>query len=144
MPTSLTLQPGCGEGLSQFSRLGCYSHAGIMRRGPMPHLTFSGSSFGLYLMDNLGSLRPGPSVGFPFGGCFWTYWQWWGGSCHHCGHLELSPGDLRLVSPLGGEGAGEWGVYPLTSPLPPPLAELCSPGRQAVNLETLWLIPAMG
>lgn len=91
-----------------------------------------------------GLLRPGPSVGFPFGSCFWRYWQWWVGSFHHCGRLGLSPGDLRPVSPLRGEGAREWGVYPLISPLPPPLAELCSPGRQVVNLQALWLIPAMG
>lgn len=88
-------------------------------------------------------LRSGLSAGFPSGGCLWKYWQEWEGVITSVDIWGSALGNLSPVSPLGGKGAGEWGVYPLTSPLPPSLAESCSPGRQTDNFQAL-VCPSKG
>lgn len=88
-------------------------------------------------------LRPGLSAGFPFGGCLWKSWQEWEGVIASVDTWGSALGNLRLVSPLGDKGAGEWGVYLLTSPLLRSLAELCSPGRQTDSFQAL-VCPSKG
>lgn len=97
----------------------------------------------LLLAGQLEFLKSGLSEGFPSGGCLWKYWQEWEGVITSVDIWGLALGNLRLVSTLGGKGAGEWGVYPLTSPLPPSLAESCSPGRQTDNFQAL-VCPSKG
>lgn len=86
-------------------------------------------------------LRPGLSAGFPFGGCLWKSWQEWEGVIASVDTWGSALGNLRLVSPLGDKGAGEWGVYLLTSPYSDHwLSSVLQAGRQTAS--KLWFVPA--